>query len=165
MAMDEDHVITIPPTTRERYLGGQAALNLPLPEGTGDWHMVDTFFMTRATRPDWHPAALIFGKGCRLDTNPLLGDIGIYDCTDKLDELGIPHESKDAFAADHARAIADLVLCAVMEGGNPAFVILDDWMPGDEDKQKVYELLERALAGLTLEQKDKVLAWKEANPF
>ena len=114
--------ITVPATSRARYLGGMAALNLPADSGTGDWHMEQTFFRQRETRS----RSFISGEGCPTDTNHLLGDEGIYDCTGKLDALGIPHESEAAYAASHARACADLVLGAVMRGERPDFVTLDD---------------------------------------
>jgi len=132
-----------------------AALNLPSPTGTGDWHTEQTFFRQREKRS----RSFISGVGCPTDTTPMLGDTGVYDCTATLDELGIPHESAVAFAASHARACADLVLASVMRGVSPDFVALDDWMPRDSDKQQVFDLLEMALGHLTAEQKDKVLGW------
>lgn len=151
--------ITIPATTRLRYLGGLAALNLPSPVGTGDWHMGQTFFRSRATRS----RSFISGTSCPTDTNPILGDAGVYDCTAVLDELGIPHESAIAYAANHARATADLVLAAVLRGASPDFVVLDDWMPRDSDKLQVFDLLAKSLGHLTPEQGNKLLEWQHKN--
>ena len=151
--------ITLPATSRLCYLGGMAALNLPSPTGTGDWHTEQTFFRQREKRS----RSFISGVGCSTDTTPMLGDTGVYDCTATLDELGIPHESAVAFAASHARACADLVLAAVMRGDQPDFVTLDDWMPRDSDKQQVFDLLAKALGHLTAEQRDKVLRWQKKN--
>ena len=135
----------IPATSPLRYIGGMAALNLPSPTGTGDWHMEQTFFRQREHRS----RSFISGVGCPTDTTHILGEAGVYDCTAVLDELGIPHESAVAYAANHARAIADLVLAAVLRGESPAFVVLDDWMPRDSDKQQVFDLLAKALGHLT----------------
>lgn len=151
--------ITVPATSRLRYLGGKAALNLPSPTGTGDWHMQETFFRQREKRP----RSFISGVGCPTDTTSMLGDAGVYDCTATLDELGIPHESEIAYAASHARACADLVLSAVMRGLSPDFLVLNDWMPRDGDKQQVFDLLAKAVGHLTSEQKDKMLAWQNKN--
>jgi len=151
--------ITVPATSRLRYLGGMAALNLPSPTGTGDWHVQETFFRQREKRS----RSFISGAGCPTDTISVLGEAGIYDCTAVLDALGIPHEGEVAYAATHARACADLVLSAVMHGERPDFVVLDDWMPRDSDKQQVFDLLEKALDHLTAEQKDKVLEWQKKN--
>lgn len=151
--------ITVPATSRHHYLGGMAALNLPSRTGTGDWHMEQTFFRPRQKRS----RSFISGIGCPTDTTRILGDIGVYDCTAMLDELGIPHESNVAYAANHARAIADLVLAAVLRGESSDFVVLDDWMPRDSDKQQVFDLLAEALRHITVEQQDKVLEWQRKN--
>ena len=113
--------ITIPATSRQHYLGGMAALNLPSPTGTGDWHMEQTFFRVR----EKCSRSFISGVGCLTDTTAILGDAGVYDCTAVLDELGITHESAVAYAANHARATSDLVLAAVLRGESPDFVVLD----------------------------------------
>ena len=152
-------MIKIPATSRLHYLGGMAALNLPSPTGTGDWHMEQTFFRSREKRS----RSFISGAGCPTDTTSILGDAGVYDCTAVLDELGIPHESAVAYAANHARATADLVLAAVLRGESPDFVVLDDWMPRDSDKQQVFDLLSKALGHLSAEQQDKVLEKKKKN--
>ena len=93
----------------------------------------------------------------------LLGDAGVYDCTAILDDLGIPHESAVAYAANHARATSDLVLAAVLQGESPDFIVLDDWMPRDSDKQQVFDLLAKALEHLTADQQNQVLGWKRKN--
>lgn len=154
-----DMPIKVPPTSRLRYLGGMAALNLPSPAGTGDWHMEQTFFRLREHRS----LSFISGVGCPTDTTAILGDAGIYDCTALLDDLGIPHESPVAYAASHARATADLVLAAVLRGGSPDFVVLDDWMPRDSDKQQVFDLLLMALPRLNAEQQENVRRWERKN--
>lgn len=151
--------ITIPATSRLHYLGGMAALNLPSPAGTGDWHLEQTFFRPREKRS----RSFISGAGCQTDTTPALGDAGIYDCTAILEELGIPHERAVAYAANHARATADLVLAAVQRGESPDFVVLDDWMPRDSDKLQVFDLLAKAFGHLSTEQQDKVLEWERKN--
>lgn len=151
--------IIIPATSKQRYLGGMAALNLPSATGTGDWHLQQTFFRPRRKRS----RSFISGFGCQTDTTSLLGETGIYDCTKVLSELGIPYEGAIAYAANHARAIADLVLSAVQRGESPDFVVLDDWMPRDSDKQQVFALLMQVLEYLPAEQQEKVFVWKIKN--
>lgn len=147
-AADVAAPVKIPATSKLRYLGGMAALNLPSPTGTGDWHMEQTFFRSR----EKFSRSFISGVGCPTDTTPILGDAGVYDCTAVFAELGIPHDGAVAYAANHARAAADLVLAAVLRGESPDFVVLDDWMPRDSDKQQVFELLDSALRHLSAEQ-------------
>jgi len=142
-----------------RYLGGRAALNLPSAAGTGDWRMEQTFFREREHRS----RSFISGTGCETDTTALLGDSGIYDCTAVVDNLGIPHALGPVYAATHARAVADLVLAAVMRGQSPAFVRLDDYMPRASDRQPVFDLLAVALPQLPADQRLAVQAWQVKN--
>lgn len=151
--------ITIPTTSPMRYLGGMAALNLPSPTGTGDWHMEQTFFRPREKRS----RSFISGVGCPTDTTPMLGDAGVFECTSLLNDLKIPHAAGSVYAASHARAIVDLVLAAVLRGESPDFVRLDDWMPRDADKQEVFDLLSIAFKQLCSEHQQKVLAWQNKN--
>ncbi|WP_419600808.1 hypothetical protein [Thiolapillus sp.] len=37
---------TVPETSKEHYLTGITALNIPSDEGTGDWHFHNTFYET-----------------------------------------------------------------------------------------------------------------------
>jgi hypothetical protein len=158
-AEHKDAIFIIPVMSQGCYLGGIAALNLPSDSGTGDWHMQETFSHPRKELS----RSFISGVGRETDTTSLLGDAGLFDCTALLDELSIRHEGECVFAASHARATADLVLSVVMRGGCPDFVVLDDWMPRDNDKQEVYALLAQAIPKLPLEQQEKVLEWKSKN--
>ena len=139
-----------------RYIGGMAALNLPSSTGTGDWHFVQTFERERQRRS----RSFISGAGCLTDTTGLLGDAGIYEASELLRTLGIKFEGDTAYAANHARACADLVLAAVMRGLSPDFVTLDDWMPREIDKQAVHCLIDRALPRLDATQAEAVKAWQ-----
>ena len=55
----------------------------------------------------------------------------------------VPHPKGPVYAATHARAIADLVLGAILRDESPDFVPLDDWMPRDDDKREVRALLDK----------------------
>lgn len=149
----------VPVTTPHRYLSGMAALNLPSVRGTGDWHLIETFFSPKKRRS----RSFIAGVGCETDTTQQLGELGIFECSALLDDLKIPRPAGEAYAANHARAIADLVLAAVAKGGSPDFVCVDDWMPGEEDKREVFELLEISLPYLSEEDRGQVRAWIEAS--
>lgn len=146
-------------TSPQRYLSGMAALNIPSSKGTGDWHLIETFF-----RPHQQRSRLfIAGAGCEADTTPLLADQGVFECSAILNEWGIPHPPGTVYAATHARAIADMVLVCVLDGSHADYVELDDWMPRNEDKQAVFDLLDMAMQYLTLEQKSRVTVWKTKN--
>lgn len=152
-------IALIPETTPYRYLSGLAALNLPSGRGTGDWHLVETFFSPKKRRS----RSFIAGVGCETDTTPQLGALGIFECSALLDDLKIPRPAGEAYAANHARAIADLVLAAVTKGGSPDYVCLDDWMPGEKDKREVFDLLDISLSHLSGKERNQVLTWMNAN--
>lgn len=121
--------------------------------------MEQTFFRQREKRS----RSFISGSGCATDTTLILGAAGVYDCTALLDELRIPHAEGAVYAANHARAIADLVISAVLRNESPDFVRLDDWMPRESDKREVFDLLAIALKQLPSERQQKVLAWQTKN--
>lgn len=146
-------------TAPDRYLSGMAALNIPSDEGTGDWHMIETFFSPRQR----FSRLFITGAGCHDDTTSYLADMGVYDCSAILNAYGIPHPGGSVYAATHARAIADMVLVTILDGRSPSFIPLDDWMPSDIDKQAVFDLLEVAAGRMDEEDKKRVLVWIEAN--
>jgi hypothetical protein len=154
-----EEIPPIPETSPTRYLSGMAALNLISPNGTGDWHVVETFFRPHKRRS----RSFIAGAGCETDTLDLLGDRGIFECSEALDAMGIRRPPGNAYAATHARAIAELVLSAALHGESPEFVQLDDWMPRDSDKQEVFDLLCITAPKLTDEQRKKVLIWRMKN--
>jgi addiction module RelB/DinJ family antitoxin len=149
----------IPETSPDRYLSGIAALNLPSESGTGDWHLIETFFKPQKRRPK----LFVAGKGCPDNTNEFLGERGIFECSALLDKLKIPRHPGPAYAATHARAIADLVLASILSGGALDHIPLDDWMPQDRDKQQVFDLLHLALIHLSEAQRDKILKWQAKN--
>src|SRR5260363_411575 len=59
--------LMIPETSPSRYLSGIAALNIPSTRGTGDWHLIETFFRPRQQ----HSRLFVSGIGCETDTTPL----------------------------------------------------------------------------------------------
>lgn len=152
-------IADIPETTPRRYLSGMAALNLPSESGTGDWHLIETFFKPQKRRPK----LFVAGEGCPDNTNKFLGARGVFECSALLDKLNIPHYPGPAYAATHARAIADLVLTSVLNGGALDHIPLDDWMPQDQDKNQVFELLHVVLIHLSEIQRDKILKWQAKN--
>lgn len=146
----------IPKISEGCYLGGMAALNLPSPEGTGDWHLEQTFFRYR----DRLSRSFISGKGRPTDTTWIFGLEEIYDCTDILNSMGILYEAAPIYAASHSRAIADMVLDAVMRRESPDFIVLDDWMPFESSKAKVASLLKRTHIHLKVDELGALFLWE-----
>jgi hypothetical protein len=125
---DADHRPRHPFNLLKRYLSGIVAVNLPFSEPTGDWHYTQTFL-----RPNGLESSRFLSAG----GGGVLGEAGLYDCAPALDAMGVPHPPGPVYAASHARAVADIVLDAIMHAEFPAFAALDDWMPRDEDKKLI----------------------------
>ena len=151
--------LAIPETSPTRYLSGIVALNIPSGEGTGDWHQTQIFFRPYVR----HPRSFLVGSGLDFDPTAYMGNAGVEDRSAELDALGVEHPAGPVYAATHARAIADLLLRAVLRGESPQFVTLDDWMPKDEQKQSVLALLAKARPHLTQQQNDTLRRWALAN--
>lgn len=152
-------LITIPKTTPKRYVSGIVALNIPSETGTGDWHFDLAFRKHDGPRP----LPFMVGEGQGYDTTVLLGDAGVFECSAILDRIGVPHEPGPVYAANHARAIADMVLGSVMRGNTALPVTLDDWMPRTEDKAAVLRLLQIAESRLDSNQRARVNVWVGKN--
>jgi hypothetical protein len=140
----------LPETTPETYLTGQTALNIRSEEGTGDWHFLPAFesgyFM-------------ISGKNM-ISTKELLGKDGIFDCAETLRKQGIPSIGP-VYSASHYRAVADMVLDMVVgHGWTPqGVIILEDWFPAPQEKQRVRDMLEKARPKITTTQWKIIAKW------
>ena len=145
-----------PKTSQERYLTGLTALNIPSPEGTGDWHFSETFEGTAGRPPG--PYQLVGDD--LLNTKPLLGDAGIFDARARLEPYRLELPPGPIYAADHYRAIADMVLTAIV--ARQSFehsIILDDWLPEPDGQVRLWRLLETAKPALILDQWSRITVW------
>ncbi|WP_091827740.1 hypothetical protein [Marinobacterium iners] len=150
-----DPQVVVPATPAGQYISGIAALNIPRPEGTGDWHFA------RAFKPrSRKPRTFLMGDGCPEDTRPWLGEAGIEDVTAIVESMLVPHESPRTYAASHARAIADLVLVATKRNQPLDHIHIDDWMHTQDQKEQVYELLSYAKGKLESDQWRRLQEWK-----
>jgi hypothetical protein len=114
----------LPHTTNKHYITGITALNIPSKEGTGDWHFQESFY----GRGNIKPKISLAGEGESLNTNPILADFGIYECSQVLRECGlhIPEKEK-VYAANHYRAVLDMLYRAASNQTFPYHLNLEDW--------------------------------------
>ncbi|HCA5183006.1 TPA: hypothetical protein MW242_002630 [Acinetobacter baumannii] len=156
--------------SKELYISGNRALNInDFEHLTGDWHTVEAWSQ-ESKLSEYH----IMGNSAPalMNTNPFLGDAGIYVANSTLKEMGVPEfTSSMVYAASHARAIADEVIAEAFLAepldGNKLFRFItlfdfDDYMPSPDDKQRVYQLLEHAIPNLPQQQALHVQAWLDA---
>lgn len=146
-------------TTQQHYITSIAALNIPSLDGTGDWHFSDCFIQHGDFLPQQHLAEID-----TISTRHLLGDYGIYECSDILKKYGaapLPDKAK-IYAANHYRAVVDMIFDLIKNGQSITdTVILDDWFPEDSEKQTVYQLLDKLKADLTDQQWMMIDKWKQ----
>ncbi|WP_201788264.1 hypothetical protein [Basilea psittacipulmonis] len=141
-------------------------MNIISPEGTGDWHSFAVFCNEKNLNPKYKYRH-IFGEGQppHRNTNPYLGDRGIYDATDILHRMGYDPENTPVWAANHARAVVDCLYTAVLDNGITNSVILDEWFPAIEDKEKVYELIDILKPQLDERRRGVLEKWIQENPI
>ena len=145
-------------TTKQRYITATAALNIPCPEGTGDWHFSNCFVQHGSYIPQQQIAGVD-----TLSTHDLLGDYGIFECSKILREYGAsPLPEGKIYAANHYRAVIDMIFDLVKNGIDiTGAVILDDWFPEEQEKQTVYQLMDKIMPALSLEQRKVITQWKQ----
>lgn len=151
--------LRLPTTSPEHYLTGKTALNIPSPAGTGDWHFAETF----EGFADRDPGPFTVAGIHTIDTNAIFGNAGVFDCGERLRARGLELAPGAIYAADHYRAIVDMVLNALARGWEwEGAITLDDWLPEKLEKQRFFDLLERARSVLSTEHWQKITAWSAA---
>lgn len=151
--------VVLPKTTPTQYLTGMTALNIPAPEGTtGDWHFEESFWGRKGREPKFFVA----GEGTELNTNSIWGVLGIYDCSSILRAKGLAIAAEEqVYAANHCRAILDLLYRALKNLEYPHHIAVDDWLDIPAEKKRLFDSLSR-LNGL-LEEDEKIIlnSWIE----
>ncbi len=154
----DGHSTGIPYTTKRRYLTGLAALNLPSHEGTGDWHFIETFKGAYGRSPG---PFFVAGENYA-DTYPVFGSEGVEDQTKSLEEVGVIYKTK-LFAANHYRAMADMIFQRLNDGNGIDSYIVDDWFPEKKNKRKLASMLDKLEPVLRQEQMRDLQAWRSKN--
>ncbi|WP_198266663.1 hypothetical protein [sulfur-oxidizing endosymbiont of Gigantopelta aegis] len=153
---------TVPKTNKEHYLTSITALNIPSDEGTGDWHFYDAFYETA----DFVPKKYVAGIDT-LSTNEILGDNGVYDAYSVLVETGLQPITDNVYAADHYRAVADMVFDLVRKVSTQRelnmLIILDDWLTEPEEKERLFSLTDQFRGVLTKKEYQRLESWKTSN--
>lgn len=153
-------MIQIPKTSPQNYLSALVALNIHSPEDTGDWHSCST--LGDKNYPLKH---YLFGDGQPCNTNHLLGSIGVIDGTHRLNKMGYFPENTPIWIADHPRACVDYLYYIVIQTGVLGCVMLDEWFPAIEDKERVYKLLDIIEPKLNNQEREILQRWKQRNPI
>jgi hypothetical protein len=147
----------LPKTTTTCYLTGMTALNIPAPEGTtGDWHFEESFFGRNGIKPKFFVA----GNNAALNTNPIWGGLGIYECGYLLRAKGIAI-SENVYTANHCRAVLDMLYNAVQHKEYPHHIIIDDWLDIDSERKRLLDSLPVLNDFLKEDEKIILTSWLE----
>ncbi|OOF38506.1 hypothetical protein BKK51_10565 [Rodentibacter trehalosifermentans] len=153
-------MLYIPPTNPNHYVSSIVALNIISPKNTGDWHSA------AALSQNSYPLEFyLYGENQSKNTHHLLGQQGIIDGTQRLNDMGYYPENTPVWIADHPRACVDYLYYAVLKTGSIGRVMLDEWFPNDEDKQSVYALINALEPNLTDDERENLQLWKRKNPI
>lgn len=117
---------TLPPTSIDHYLTGQAALNIPNDNGDfADWHFTEVFL-------SGHGRFAVAGENI-IDTSSIFGRYGVREVSDLLRQYGVVvPEGQPVYAANSVRAVLDLLLSAITKGKIPNYLTLDDTLDTEE---------------------------------
>jgi hypothetical protein len=129
-------VTPIPDTDKARYITGFHALNLPDVEGiAADWHFLTTFALSK--KPV-RVAGVNFP-----DSSWVFGSFGIRECGSALRSLGRYDVVGLVWAANHARAVLDLVHNSVIvEGVCPHYVMVTELSTSEEANKAISQHLD-----------------------
>ncbi|MDR3319055.1 MAG: hypothetical protein LBS99_06410 [Clostridiales bacterium] len=143
--------LAIPETDTDRYVSGRYALNLP-GETSGDWHFTSVWFS------DTPCAVELWGKGQKRDTTAVLGSFGIADRFAAVEKTGIMSKHRHIYAADHYRAILDLLIVGAANGVMSLVKgATTDYLDTQEQKEYLLSQAEKALSSPHLSTKQKAL--------
>lgn len=109
-------------TSQANYITGKAALNVPNDDGSfADWHFDEVFLSGRGK-------IRIAGKDAP-ETTALLGSYGIRECSSVLKRFGLAiAPDQKIYAANHIRALLDMVLASVEKNKLPEHVSMSDML-------------------------------------
>ncbi len=145
-------------TSETNYITGTGALNIPNPDGSfADWHFDEMFLSGRRE-------CRIAGKDTE-STFPVFGNYGIRECSDTLRRFGlaVPATEK-VYAANHVRAILDMVFFSISKKKLPVHVVVDDFIDSENElaelKSKVQELKQKISDQIIL---SLLTQWEQTN--
>lgn len=126
--------VQIPATSPALYISFKHALNLRYPtEDTGDWHFLPMFFQSDDETK--LRSACLAGEGERVNTNLSLGEHGVRDMAQIVEDQGILKNTGPVYVANHYRAITDLAMLHLEKGMKPTIAApseINAWLDTEE---------------------------------
>ncbi|MDO6514394.1 MarR family winged helix-turn-helix transcriptional regulator [Neptuniibacter sp. 2_MG-2023] len=148
----------LPKTSPRHYLTGMSALNIPSNEGTGDWHFIETFEGgSRSTLGPFFIAGDDYS-----DTYEFLGLDGIKEVSEVLRKAGLSVNDK-LFAANHYRAMIDMIYDKLTKGLTLESYKADDWFPRKRDKEKLGQYIKKIYYSIDPVKQQRLEEWMILN--
>jgi len=129
------------------YYSGTVALNLYDSKESGDWHSsiaIKSIETGRSKSPFF-----IINNNAKLNTMDYLGLDGIVDYSNEIIKMGIRNFNNVIFVAKPYRAVADMLLYAIINDRNSSFIEVDNWIPRKKEKLEIFRILGNAKDKLT----------------
>ena len=141
------------------YYSGTVALNLYDSNESGDWHS-SIAIKSIETGQSKSPFFIINNNA---KPNPIgyMGLDGIVDYSKEIRQMGIKNFHNVVLVAKPYRAVADMLLYALINKRNMDFIEVDNWIPGREEKREIFRILNNAKDKLTKLQKRQLAEMRE----
>lgn len=136
------------------YYSGTVALNLYDSKDSGDWHSsiaVKSIETGQSKSPFF-----IINNNAKLNTIEYLGLDGIVDYSKELMQMGIKNFNNIVLVAKPYRAVADMLLYAIVNNRNSSFIEVDNWIPKRKEKIEIFRILNNAKDKLSNIQKKQL---------
>jgi len=141
------------------YYSGTVALNLFDSNVSGDWHSsiaVKSIESGQSKSPFF-----IINNHAKLNTITYLGLDGIVDYSKEIMHMGIKNFKNVFLVAKPTRAVADMLLYAIIYKRNADFIEVDNWIPRKKEKMEIFRILNNAKDKLSKSQKIQLAHMKE----
>ncbi len=141
------------------YYSGTVALNLYDSKDSGDWHSsiaVKSIETGQSKSPFF-----IINNNTKLNTIEYLGLDGIVDYSKEIIQMGIKNFNNVVLVAKPYRAVADMLLYAIINKRNTDFIEVDNWIPRRKEKLDIFRILNNAKDKLSKPQKKQLSQMRE----
>jgi hypothetical protein len=141
------------------YYSGTVALNLYDSKDSGDWHSsiaVKSIETGQSKSPFF-----IINNNAKLNTIEYLGLDGIVDYSKEIIQMGIKNFNNVVLVAKPYRAVADMLLYAIINKRNTDFIEVDNWIPRRKEKLDIFRILNNAKDKLSKPQKKQLSQMRE----
>jgi len=103
----------------------------------------------------------IINNNAKLNTIEYLGLDGIVDYSKEIIEMGIKNFHNVVLVAKPYRAVADMLLYAIINKRNTDFIEVDNWIPRRKEKLDIFRILNNAKDKLSKSQKKRLIQMRE----